>query len=55
LLKGRFLEGKRNRHFVHLLHVLINRAIPYFIDKHRCQDFGFEGPDFEGKRCIEVE
>ncbi|KAJ7938711.1 hypothetical protein B0H13DRAFT_1583399, partial [Mycena leptocephala] len=53
LLKGNFLEGKRNRRVDHLLHVLINSAIPYFIAKHR-QDFGFEGPDLEVKRRMEV-
>ncbi|KAJ6555681.1 hypothetical protein DFH09DRAFT_889814, partial [Mycena vulgaris] len=55
LLKGKFLEGKRNRRVDHLLHVLINKAIPYFIGKHCRQDFGFEGPDLEVKRRIEVE
>ncbi|KAJ7758830.1 hypothetical protein DFH07DRAFT_725533, partial [Mycena maculata] len=39
----------------HLLHVLLNKAIPYFIGKQRRQDFGFEGPDLEVKRCMEVE
>ncbi|KAJ6529259.1 hypothetical protein B0H19DRAFT_872253, partial [Mycena capillaripes] len=55
LLMGKFLEGKRNRRVDHFLHVLINRAIPHFIGKHRRQDFGFEGPDFEVKRRMEVE
>jgi hypothetical protein len=55
LLKGKFLEGKRYRRVDHVLHVLINSAIPCFIAKHRCQDFGFEGPDLEVKRRMEVE
>ncbi|KAJ7028487.1 hypothetical protein C8F04DRAFT_1290675, partial [Mycena alexandri] len=55
LLKGKFLEGKRNRRVDHLLHVLVNDTIPYFIGKHRRQEFGFEGPDLEVKRRMEVE
>ncbi|KAF8206097.1 hypothetical protein K438DRAFT_1578409, partial [Mycena galopus ATCC 62051] len=49
LLKGKFLEEKRNRRVDHLLHVLVNKAIPYFIGKHRRQDSGFEGSDPEVK------
>ncbi|KAJ7248917.1 hypothetical protein C8J57DRAFT_978585, partial [Mycena rebaudengoi] len=54
LLKAKFLEGKRNRRVDHLLHVLLNKAIPYFIARHRRQEFGFEGPDLEVKRRSEV-
>jgi hypothetical protein len=38
----------------HLLHVLTEKAIPHFIARHRRQEFGFEGPDLEIKRRIEV-
>ncbi|KAJ6616309.1 hypothetical protein B0H10DRAFT_1657326, partial [Mycena sp. CBHHK59/15] len=54
LLKGDFLEGKRNRCLDHLIHALCNKAIPHFIARHRRQDMGFEGPDLELKHRIEV-
>ncbi|KAF8056883.1 hypothetical protein FPV67DRAFT_1364408, partial [Lyophyllum atratum] len=39
----------------HLLHVLVEEAVPYFIQRHRRQQFGFEGPDLEVQRRIEIE
>ncbi|KAJ7238876.1 hypothetical protein C8J57DRAFT_978469, partial [Mycena rebaudengoi] len=54
LLKGHFLEGKRNRRLDHLIHVLYDIAIPHFIARHRRQEMGFEGPDLEMKHRIQV-
>ncbi|KIJ96417.1 hypothetical protein K443DRAFT_134155 [Laccaria amethystina LaAM-08-1] len=47
LLKGKFMEGKRNRCLNHLIYVLIEKAIPYFRARHHRQLLGFEGPDLE--------
>jgi hypothetical protein len=44
LLKGTFMQGKRNRRLDHLIHILVDQAIPHFIHKHRRQEFGFEVP-----------
>ncbi|KAJ6570995.1 hypothetical protein DFH09DRAFT_916772, partial [Mycena vulgaris] len=54
LLKGDFLEGKRNRRLDHLIHVLCDVAIPHFIARHRRQKMGFEGPDLALKHRIKV-
>jgi hypothetical protein len=54
LLKGDFLEGKRNRRLDHLIHVLYDVAIPHFIARHRRQEMGFEGPNLELKHRIKV-
>ena len=48
------MEGKRNRHLDHLIYVLIEKAIPYFRARHHRQHLGFEGPDLEIQRCIEI-
>jgi hypothetical protein len=55
LLKTKFLEGKRNRRADHLIDKLYNYVIPYFIAKHRNQQFGFEGPDLEEQAILEIE
>lgn len=55
LLKGNFMQGKRNRRLDHLLHILVDKAIPYFIHRHRRQEFGFKGPDLEVKKRIDIE
>lgn len=55
LLKGKFLEGKRNRRLDHLIHVLVNNVVPYFKAKHHRQRWGFEGPDLELKHRREIE
>ncbi|KAF8961834.1 hypothetical protein BDZ97DRAFT_1641064, partial [Flammula alnicola] len=47
LLKGNFMQGKRNRRLDHLIHILVDHAIPHFIHRHRRQEFGFEGGDLE--------
>jgi len=55
LLKGTFMEGKRNRRLDHLIHILVDRAIPYFIQRHRRQEFGFEGGDLEVEERMNIE
>jgi len=55
LLKGTFMQGKRNRRLNHLIHILVDQAIPHFIHKHRRQEFGFEGADLEVKKRLEIE
>lgn len=62
VLKGKFLEGKRNRRLDHLVHVLVNEVMPYYKGKHWRQYFGFEGPDLEisrrrqiGQSAIEIQ
>jgi MULE transposase domain len=55
LLKGTFMEGKRNRRLDHLIHILIDRAIPYFIQRHRRQEFGFEGGDLKVEKRLNIE
>ncbi|KAE9388559.1 hypothetical protein BT96DRAFT_836017 [Gymnopus androsaceus JB14] len=54
LLKGKLLEGKRNRRADHLIYTLMQKAIPYFQKWHRCQEAGFEGPDLEICRRMKV-
>jgi hypothetical protein len=54
-LKGKHLEGKRNRRLDHLLHTLVCKAVPHLIARDRCQEFGFEGPDLEVKRRLEIQ
>ncbi|KAJ3793444.1 hypothetical protein GGU11DRAFT_659314, partial [Lentinula aff. detonsa] len=54
LLKGKLLEGKRNRRADHLIYILVEKAIPYFQRRHRRQVAGFEGPDLELRRRIKV-
>ncbi|KAJ7783904.1 hypothetical protein DFH07DRAFT_764281 [Mycena maculata] len=54
LLKGDFLEEKRNRRLDHLIHVLYEVAIPHFIARHRRQEMGFEGPNLELKQRKKV-
>ncbi|EPT06223.1 hypothetical protein FOMPIDRAFT_1110572, partial [Fomitopsis schrenkii] len=47
VLKGKFLEGKRNHRVDHLLYTLIKNLIPYYAFRLRRQCFDFEGPDLE--------
>ncbi|KZP08800.1 hypothetical protein FIBSPDRAFT_708840, partial [Athelia psychrophila] len=47
LLKGMFLEGKHNRPLDHLISILLTKVVPYFVARHRNQQFGFQGPDLE--------
>jgi hypothetical protein len=47
VLKGKFLDGKRNRRLDHLINVLVARVAGYYALKQRRQELGFEGPDIE--------
>lgn len=42
-----FLEGKHNRPLDHLISILLTKVVPYFVARHRNQQFGFQGPDLE--------
>ena len=53
-MKSKFLEGKRNWRLDHLLYVLLDLVVPYYIGRVRQQDFGFEGPDLEVKKQQEI-
>lgn len=55
LLKGKFLEGKRNRRMDHLIHTLVHDVVPFYKAKHSRQEWGFEGLDLEMKRRKEIE
>ncbi|KAF8170158.1 hypothetical protein BJ912DRAFT_827015, partial [Pholiota molesta] len=39
----------------HLIFILIERTIPYFIHRHRRQEFGFEGGDLEVEERLKIE
>jgi len=39
----------------HLIHILVDKAVPYFIHQHRRQDFGFEGADLETQERLKIE
>ena len=54
-MKGKHLEGKRNRRIDHLIHTLVGKAVPHLIARDRRQEFGFEGPDLEMKRRLEIQ
>ncbi|KZP21248.1 hypothetical protein FIBSPDRAFT_741058 [Athelia psychrophila] len=50
LLKGKMLEGTQNQQLDHLIWVLLHKCVPYFVHRHWCQQFGFEGPDLEAQQ-----
>ncbi|KAJ6551883.1 hypothetical protein B0H19DRAFT_940892 [Mycena capillaripes] len=54
VLKGKFLQGKRNRRMDHLLNTLISDVLPYYALKQRRQDLGFEGIDIEVKKRQDI-
>jgi hypothetical protein len=55
LLKGKFMQGKRNRRLDHLIYVLVFEAIPYFIHRHHLQAAGFEGGDVEVQERLRIQ
>jgi hypothetical protein len=55
LLKGKLMQGKHNQRLDHLLHILVDQAMPYFIHRHCQQEFGFEGPDLEVKKRLDIK
>lgn len=54
VVKGEFLEGKRNWRLDHLVYVLVHEVMPYYQSKHWRQYFGFKGPDLEINRQREI-
>ncbi|KAJ7210953.1 hypothetical protein C8J57DRAFT_1011864, partial [Mycena rebaudengoi] len=55
VLKGKFLQGKRNRRMDHLLHTLSHEVLPYYALKQRRQELGFEGADIEVKKRQDID
>ncbi len=55
LLKGNFMEGKQNQCLNHLIYILVDQAIPFFIQWHRHQEFGFEGGDLEVEEQLRIK
>ncbi|KAF8177954.1 hypothetical protein K438DRAFT_1605765, partial [Mycena galopus ATCC 62051] len=54
VLKGKFLDGKRNRRVDHLLHMLLNAVLPYYALKQCRQELSFEGPDLEVRKRKDI-
>ncbi|KAF8972452.1 hypothetical protein BDZ97DRAFT_1637798, partial [Flammula alnicola] len=54
VLKGKFLEGRRNRRLDHLIHILMDLVLPYYSLKERRQKFGFEGENLETKKRLDI-
>ncbi|KAJ7920411.1 hypothetical protein B0H13DRAFT_1605439, partial [Mycena leptocephala] len=54
ILKGKFLNGKRNRRLDHLLGKLVKEVLPFYALKQCRQDLGFEGVDIEVKKRREI-
>ena len=50
VLKGKFLEGRRNRQIDHLIHILVDEVISYYKLKDQRRDGGFDGPDLQAKK-----
>lgn len=55
VLKGKFLENKRNRRLDHLLYTLIEEVIPYYRLLQRRRQLGFDGPDLEVQQWIRIQ
>jgi len=54
VLKGKFLEGRRNRRLDHLIYILVVKVVPYYVKKQQRQELGFEGENLEMRRRKEV-
>ena len=54
VLKGKFLEGRWNRRVDHLIYILVNKVVPYYVKKQQRQELGFEGENLEMRRRKEV-
>ncbi|PPR02766.1 hypothetical protein CVT24_002240 [Panaeolus cyanescens] len=55
VLKGKFMQGKRNRRLDHLIYILVLKVMPYFLAKHQYQESGFAGPDLEVQERRRIE
>ena len=51
VLKSIWLEGKRNQHVDHLVHMLVVEFIPDLKMCHKWQELGMNGRDLAEKRC----
>lgn len=45
---------KRNHRIDHLIYVLIEELLPYYVTKHKRQDFGFEGLNIEVRKHKDI-
>ncbi|KAJ7206519.1 hypothetical protein GGX14DRAFT_306365, partial [Mycena pura] len=54
VLKGKFLDGKRNRRLDQLLSKLVTGVLPYYALKQCRQDIGFEGDDLEVQKRRDI-
>ncbi|KAF6756550.1 hypothetical protein DFP72DRAFT_769804, partial [Ephemerocybe angulata] len=55
LLKGKFMQGRRNCRMDHLIYILVRQAMPHFIQQHFAQEHGFAGGDLEIQECLRIE
>ncbi|KAF8182490.1 hypothetical protein K438DRAFT_1600935, partial [Mycena galopus ATCC 62051] len=55
ILKGKFFQGKRNRRLNHHIHTLIKHICLYYPLKEHLQAMGFEGPDLEVQKRIDIK
>ena len=54
VLKSGWLDGKRNQHMDHLIHVLVREFIPGVEHRHKRQSLGMEGPNLAEKRRRQI-
>src|SRR5713226_4082846 len=54
VLKSIWLEGKRNQHMDHLIHMLVMEFLPNLKIHHRQQALGIEGLNLAKKCCEEI-
>lgn len=54
MLKGKFLQGKRNRRVDNLIYTLTREVVPYYMLKQRRQELGFEGENLENQKRAEI-
>lgn len=49
VLKGKFMDGKRNRRLDQLIYILVREVVPFYKQKQLRQEHGFEGLNLEIK------
>lgn len=54
VLKGKFMDGKRNHRLDQLIYILVKEVVPFYAHKRHRQQHGFEGFDLEVKRRKEA-
>ncbi|KAJ3545231.1 hypothetical protein NMY22_g2518 [Coprinellus aureogranulatus] len=55
VLKGKFMQGKRNRRLDQLIYILIREAVPHYIFREHYQNNGCAGPDLEVRERLRIE